>query len=298
MRRAGIGNVRWTACIVALFAIGAGLLALNDRELESGGDVDSSATWGVPTADPSGAAIVNPFSALSRGVATVFEHGDQPRDPLPDASTVLDASQDLHIAESQRNYRAFLARPDGYSKYEALAAVHPQDITGLEQLVYDQHLSYHGRLAVEELRYQVSTSPLDHAGNADRLVRMLDIIAKAPCPPDEHWSGCIGQSLGITRADVEKAQADVSILRDQRNLAQARALLAERSSGAQLPVALYESLTPLLVRSLDGDEDAVKRFGLAAEEASDIVTTINEQLSGEPPKSARDIPGTAAPLKP
>ena len=195
---------------------------------------------------------------------------------------MLDTSQDMHIAESRRNYRVFLVRPDGYSKYEALAGVHHEDIPGLDKVVYDRYLSYHGRLAIDDLRYQVSTNPLDHAGNAERYVRMLDVIAKAPCAPDEHWDDCIGQTLGISRTQVERAQADASILHDQGNLEQMRVQLAGRVPGARLPMSLYESLTPLLVRSLDGDEETILRFGLSAHGAHEIITAINEALSSEP----------------
>ena len=290
--------MRWTATIVAFFAIGAGLLALDVRDREAVGADDTCAAPGIATGAANGAAIANPFSSVSTGAATGFHHDDKPPAQFPDDSTVLDSSQDLHIAESRRNYRSFLTRPDGYLKYEALAGVHHEDVSGLDKVVYDQYLSYHGRLAVEDLRYQISTSPLDHAGNAERYVRMLEIIARAPCPPDEHWDVCISQALGITRTDVEEAQADVSILLDQRNLAQLRVQLTGHVPGAQLPMALYESLTPLLVRSLDGDEETIRRFGLAPDGANEIIAAINEYLGSEPLESVRDRSGAAAQSKP
>ena len=290
--------MRWTATIVAFFAISAGLLALVVRDREAVGADDTSAAPSIATGAANGAAIANPFSNVPTEVATRFHHDDKPLAPFTAEPTVLDTSQDLHIAESQRNYRSFLTQPDGYLKYEALAGVHHQDVSGLDKVVYDHYLSYHGRLAVEEMRYQISTNPLDHAGNAERYVKMLDIIARAPCPPDEHWDGCISQSLGITRTDVEKAQADESILRDQRNLAQLKLELTGRVPGARLPMALYESLTPLLVRTLDGDEETIRRFGLAAEGANEIIATVNEYLSGEPLEGVRDLSGAAAQLKP
>jgi len=88
----------------------------------------------------------------------------------------------------------------------------------------------------------------------------------------------------MTRAEAEKAQADVSILRDQRNLAQLRMQLAGRVPGAQPPMALYDSLTPLLVRSLDAEEETIRRFGLTADGANEIIATINEYLSTAPPE--------------
>ena len=207
--------MRWTATIVAFFAIGAGLLALDVRDRPVVGAHDtSSANFATDAAN--GAAIANPFSNVSTGAATDFHHEGEPAVQVSDDSAALDTSQDLHIAESRKNYRSFLSLPDGYLKYEALAGVHHQDVSGLDKVVYDQYLSYHGRLAVEELRYRISTNPFDHAGNAERYVKVLDIIARAACPPDEHWDGCISQTLGMTRAEAEKAQADVSILRDER----------------------------------------------------------------------------------
>ena len=266
--------MRWTAAIVAFLAIGAGLLGPDVRDRQMVGASETSAP-GLVSGVSNGAAIVNPFSNLPTGKATGFHHEGEPSDQLSDDPTRPDTSQDLHIAESRKNYRLFLSLPDGYLKYQALAGVHHQDVSGLDKAVYDQYVSYHGRLAVEELRYQISASPFDHAGNADRYVKLLDIIARAPCAPDEHWEDCISQTLGITRADVEKAQADVSVLRDERDLAQLKVQLAERVPGAQFPIALYESLAPLLARSLKEEEETIRRFGLTADAAKEIIATIN-----------------------
>ena len=90
----------------------------------------------------------------------------------------------------------------------------------------------------------------------------------------------------------------MSILLDQRNLAQLRVELTGRVPGARLPMALYESLTPLLVRSLDGDEETIRRFGLAADGANEIIAAVNEYLGGEPLEGVRDRSGAAAQLKP
>jgi hypothetical protein len=273
--------MRWTVTIIAVFAIVAGLavLTVGDRgQLDTN---DASAPR-IATGAAISAAIASPFSEISPGAAVGLDHDNGLPVHSSDDPTVLDTSQDQHIAESRRNYRLFLARPDGYLKYEALAGVHHEDVPGLDKVVHDRNLSYHGRLAIEELRYQISTSPFDHAGNAERYVRMLEVIAKAPCPPDEHWDDCIIQTLGITRTDVERAQADASILRDQRNLAQLRVQLAGRGPDTRLPMALYDSLTPLLARSLEGDEETIRLFGLSADGANEIIGAVNESLSSEP----------------
>ena len=108
--------MRWTATIVAFFAIGAGLSALDVRDREAVGADDISAAPRSATGAAIGAAIANPFSNVSTGTATGPDHDNGPPAQLPDDPTVLDTSQDLHIAESRRNYRSFLTRPDGYSE--------------------------------------------------------------------------------------------------------------------------------------------------------------------------------------
>ena len=63
-------------------------------------------------------------------------------------------------------------------------------------------------------------------------------------------------------------------------------------------MALYESLTPLLVRSLDGDEETIQRFGLVADGANEIIASMNEYLGSEPMEAVRDLPEAAAQFKP
>ena len=70
--------MRWTATIVAFFAISAGLFALDVRDREAVGADDTSAAPGIPTGAANGAAIANPFSSVPTGVATRFHHDDKP----------------------------------------------------------------------------------------------------------------------------------------------------------------------------------------------------------------------------
>src|SRR5688572_22471279 len=109
--------MRWTATIIAVFAIGTGLAVLTVGDRGHVGANDASAPRSATGAAIS-AAIASPFSEISPGAAAGPDHDNGPPVHSPDDPTVVDTSQDMHIAESRRNYRLFLSRPDGYSKYE------------------------------------------------------------------------------------------------------------------------------------------------------------------------------------
>ena len=194
------------------------------------------------------------------------------------ADVPSDTSQELHVQESRRNYSEFLNHPDGYRKYEYLAGVQYEHIPGLVKLVYDQYLLHHGRLGFEELLQDIRSHPDDHEGNSDRYRRMLEIVAKTPCEPDDYWNGCIVQALGVTRDDVQNAQAEAASLLAEQNLAKLRgysSYLDLATPEGEAYQALYDSLAPLLSSTIEGDERVLKRFGLTADEAAAIVDRVN-----------------------
>jgi hypothetical protein len=239
---------------------------------------------------PDGKVLASPFSAAFAASAAPesaepdHTHASIPAagqtdQPPADEGVLADRSQDLHIAESRRNYSLFLSEPDGYRKYAYLAAVQVDHIAGLEERIYNQHLLYQGRLGFDELLQQVRSNPTDHEANADHYRRMLDIMARMPCPPDEYWNGCVRHSLGVTRNDIENAQAEVSNLRDEQRLAQLQTYLSHDDHefrDGEYYTQLYEGLTPLLSRAVEGDEQVLQRFRLTAHQAIGIVTTMND----------------------
>lgn len=275
---------------LALAAAVVAFQLLSNRSAAEPGSTEADRASGAAVEPaPASAAIASPPPAAStRSAAAGGEARAAPAGALPDAPPV-DTSQELHIQESWRNYRGFLEQPEGYRKYNHLAGVQYEHIPDLEKHVYDQFLSYHGRLAFDQIVRHVESDPGDHEADAQRYGQMLEIIATMPCEPDDDWNGCIFQALGTTRDEVERAQADAASLVARENLAKLRAVGADVDLGTaegEAYRALYDSLAPVLAAAIEGDESVLARFELTVDEATALVERMNRhdgQALGDPP---------------